>query len=100
MVISHDHYDHLDAPTVLRLASQHHPAFFVPLGLKAWFLPRQHEQPGLGGGGRDLGCCISDLHRRQLMGLGTSMALSGRINAARRARLDAPVAQVDRAAVS
>jgi N-acyl-phosphatidylethanolamine-hydrolysing phospholipase D len=37
VVISHDHYDHLDAGTVLRLARDHHPTFFVPLGLKAWF---------------------------------------------------------------
>ena len=37
VVISHDHYDHLDAPTVRRLAHHDHPTFFVPLGLKAWF---------------------------------------------------------------
>lgn len=39
-VISHDHYDHLDLPTVRRLAREHHTRFFVPLGLKAW-LTRQ-----------------------------------------------------------
>ncbi len=37
VVISHDHYDHLDAATVTRLAEVHRPTFFVPLGLKGWF---------------------------------------------------------------
>ena len=36
-MISHDHYDHLDAGTVTRLAAVHDPLFVVPLGLKAWF---------------------------------------------------------------
>jgi N-acyl-phosphatidylethanolamine-hydrolysing phospholipase D len=36
VVISHDHYDHLDAETVMRLERVHHPRFFVPLGLKEW----------------------------------------------------------------
>jgi N-acyl-phosphatidylethanolamine-hydrolysing phospholipase D len=36
VVISHDHYDHLDLATVKRLAEAHDPLFFVPLGLKAW----------------------------------------------------------------
>jgi N-acyl-phosphatidylethanolamine-hydrolysing phospholipase D len=37
VVVSHDHYDHLDAPTVKRLWAVHRPHFFVPLGLRAWF---------------------------------------------------------------
>jgi N-acyl-phosphatidylethanolamine-hydrolysing phospholipase D len=36
VVISHDHYDHLDVGTVERLVREHQPRFFVPLGLKAW----------------------------------------------------------------
>jgi L-ascorbate metabolism protein UlaG (beta-lactamase superfamily) len=37
VLISHDHYDHLDVATVERLAEAHRPLFLVPLGLKAWF---------------------------------------------------------------
>lgn len=40
VVISHNHYDHLDVQTVTRLAAQEGgaPLFLVPLGLKAWFV--------------------------------------------------------------
>jgi N-acyl-phosphatidylethanolamine-hydrolysing phospholipase D len=37
VVVSHDHYDHLDVATVERLAREHRPRFLVPLGMKAWF---------------------------------------------------------------
>ena len=40
VLISHDHYDHLDAPTVRRLAAKFDPLFVVPLGLKSWFADR------------------------------------------------------------
>lgn len=37
VLISHDHYDHLDLTTVRRLADAHDPLFLVPLGGKTWF---------------------------------------------------------------
>ncbi|MEO8136710.1 MAG: MBL fold metallo-hydrolase [Betaproteobacteria bacterium] len=39
VVISHNHYDHLDKGTVARLARQEGgpPHYLVPLGLKSWF---------------------------------------------------------------
>ena len=40
VVISHDHYDHLDEPTVRRLARLFDPIFVVPLGLRSWFADR------------------------------------------------------------
>jgi N-acyl-phosphatidylethanolamine-hydrolysing phospholipase D len=42
VVISHNHYDHLDQDSVRRLAEQSggSPRFFVPLGIKDWFARR------------------------------------------------------------
>jgi L-ascorbate metabolism protein UlaG (beta-lactamase superfamily) len=37
VVISHDHYDHLDRASVVRLAETHRPLFLVPLRFRAWF---------------------------------------------------------------
>ncbi len=36
VLISHDHYDHLDVETVRRLAAEHRPRFVTPLGFLPW----------------------------------------------------------------
>src|ERR1700690_711746 len=35
ILLSHDHYDHLDAPTLRRIAAAWHPDFIVPLGVRS-----------------------------------------------------------------
>jgi N-acyl-phosphatidylethanolamine-hydrolysing phospholipase D len=37
VLISHNHYDHLDLASVRRIAADHAPTFVVPLGLAGWF---------------------------------------------------------------
>jgi len=39
VVISHNHYDHLDLPTIKKIAAKHRNVhFFAPLGNKKWFV--------------------------------------------------------------
>jgi N-acyl-phosphatidylethanolamine-hydrolysing phospholipase D len=38
VVLSHDHYDHLDVPTIEKMGTT--ARYFVPLGLKNWFAER------------------------------------------------------------
>lgn len=41
VLVSHNHYDHLDEPTVRRLAKRDAPLFVVPMGLRTWFEKRR-----------------------------------------------------------
>jgi L-ascorbate metabolism protein UlaG (beta-lactamase superfamily) len=38
VIISHNHYDHMDMPTLVRLARERHPRFFAGLGNRALLL--------------------------------------------------------------
>jgi N-acyl-phosphatidylethanolamine-hydrolysing phospholipase D len=39
VIISHNHYDHLSYPTIMKIAEKHpNVQFFVPLGNKSWFI--------------------------------------------------------------
>jgi hypothetical protein len=40
VLISHDHYDHLDIDTIQRFNKEHRPLFVVPRGLEAWLTQR------------------------------------------------------------
>ena len=69
VVISHDHYDHLDMDTVCRLVDLTDAVFLVPLGvgahLDAWGVPgRPGRRVRLGGGLRRRAACGSPPSRR------------------------------------
>ncbi|WP_347353138.1 MBL fold metallo-hydrolase [Intrasporangium sp.] len=60
VLISHDHYDHLDEPTIAQLERSHAPHYVVPIGvdvhLRMWGVPEErvtaldwHEETELGG---------------------------------------------------
>ena len=40
VIISHNHYDHLDESTIMRIKKIHNSTFFVPQGDKEWFTTR------------------------------------------------------------
>jgi L-ascorbate metabolism protein UlaG (beta-lactamase superfamily) len=41
VLISHNHYDHCDVPTLKRLAREHKPSFIAPLGNRAFLEPKR-----------------------------------------------------------
>ena len=60
VVISHDHYDHLDEPSIRQLERTHRPHYVVPLGVDAaparvGRADRAHHEPRLARGDRDRG---------------------------------------------
>ena len=44
LIISHNHYDHLDDATIRQLPNKHHIQVVVPLGLKSFFSERGYRQ--------------------------------------------------------
>lgn len=44
IIISHNHYDHLDADVIERLPGKSQISVFVPLGLKSFFVKRGYEK--------------------------------------------------------
>lgn len=44
VVISHNHYDHLDITTIKRLQSEHDPHFITPLGVSAYLRDNEVEK--------------------------------------------------------
>ena len=44
VLISHNHYDHMDASTLKHLFKEHNPLFLVPEGNKSWFTRRGMER--------------------------------------------------------